>query len=821
MKMEYLSISFQVMPHRNPNQTTTSFGWLLILRIVWIASMADTIQVMFVAVFSPTKPFTYSKIYLCYAPDWACGGQWNRAYQFVQLLVNAFDVANIEVIVFFDGSLHDRRRGQLADAKETRQKTISVLKHIRMIGTPPPKIWWLPPSGIRTCLRNALRSLGVQVVQTVNDHTRELIDYYREHKLHGIVGLHPDYIVAQPQHYYSSHDLRLSYKGTLETKEYLVAKLLAHLEVTRAQLPFVAAFLCVGADKSMANGVYKAIGVEVATDFETRMAAVARVVVAAPTGQGIAAFVEHLRLTEWAQPIGEAIEYYQKRERLVKQGGKQQPQQQTKGSRPKRNKAKGAAATAAAATAAAAAAASDKSDATQATAADAGNDNAEQNVENSNGEVSPSSEAAAAVAVAAAAAAADDVALASEASDQDDEFQRKLECEVNNLVEDLDFVPPSSFDDDETADYADMFDNMTLKDDAGEGTAATATAAAAAAAAGDVAASAAAVVAPMSADVVAVTATNKSEPKSTGTAAGRNQKASGTKAEKPEKAFVYTLPSDVIKTAFNRHQRGMMDARLYQILTKKEIILPQALEDEQYRDVPSVHLFYRPARQMIYAILFNLNHQRYIHSKHPNASNNGSTNKNSTATSANAAVEAGANTAKSAALAAVSATPPQVPTGNNAAVTVNNSTGASTTSPKTNASASLNAPVTIAVNEWMWSPQNEFKRPDVVLAQPLCWAVPTIQRLWFGTLFEDKQRRMRAFLSVMRSDVPLMLNRDYVPQHMLAMACVLRYIVTHPDRTILSRQELDAFLATAFSPHIVNIDYTQELVVSSHALSVL
>lgn len=42
-----------------------------------------------------------------------------------------------------------------------------------------------------------------------------------------------------------------------------------------------------------------------------------------------------------------------------------------------------------------------------------------------------------------------------------------------------------------------------------------------------------------------------------------------------------------------------------------------------------------------------------------------------------------------------------------------------------------------------------------------------------------------------------------------------RYIVTSPDRNILSRQELDAFLATAFSPHMLNVDYTQELVVSN------
>lgn len=33
-----------------------------------------------------------------------------------------------------------------------------------MIGTPPPKIWWLPPSGLRNALRNALRTVEIPVV---------------------------------------------------------------------------------------------------------------------------------------------------------------------------------------------------------------------------------------------------------------------------------------------------------------------------------------------------------------------------------------------------------------------------------------------------------------------------------------------------------------------------------------------------------------------------------------------------------------------------------------------------------------------------------
>lgn len=116
--------------------------------------------------------------------------------QFVQLLTNAFKMAHIELVVFFDGTLKDNKRLQ-AEHNEYRQKVLSVLKHIRLINTPPPKIWWLPPSGVRTVLRNALQTCEIEVIQTVHDHTMEVIDYFREHKFNGVIGLHPDYIIGK------------------------------------------------------------------------------------------------------------------------------------------------------------------------------------------------------------------------------------------------------------------------------------------------------------------------------------------------------------------------------------------------------------------------------------------------------------------------------------------------------------------------------------------------------------------------------------------------------------------------------------------------
>ena len=53
---------------------------------------------------------------------------------------------------------------------------------------------------------------------------------------------------------------------------------------------------------------------------------------------------------------------------------------------------------------------------------------------------------------------------------------------------------------------------------------------------------------------------------------------------------------------------------MYQLLTRGELKLPVVLED--YRasadgSVPPLHHLYRPLRQNVYAITFNLHHQRF------------------------------------------------------------------------------------------------------------------------------------------------------------------------------------------------------------------
>ncbi|WAR26221.1 F120A-like protein [Mya arenaria] len=98
---------------------------------------------------------------------------------------------------------------------------------------------------------------------------------------------------------------------------------------------------------------------------------------------------------------------------------------------------------------------------------------------------------------------------------------------------------------------------------------------------------------------------------------------------------------------------------------------------------------------------------------------------------------------------------------------------------------------------------------DLVMARPVDWKTPSIERMWLGQQPDDKTRRLRAFLTCMHSDTPLMLNTNYVPQHLLVLCCVLRYMLEYGR--ILQRQELDAFLAMSVSPLLEDVQTMQDL----------
>lgn len=296
----------------------------------------------------------------------------------------------------------------------------------------------------------------------------EVISYFHENRLNGIVGIHPDYIIANSNRYFSSHDLRLSYKGSLETKEYLVTKLLSSLSLTPDHLPFVAVFLggYILINEATLKSIYQKINVDFTSDFEARIKRIAEIVRNSPTNE-IDEFIKHLNLAEWATEIRESVEYFQRKGKFANKnylnvGGNK--------------KSKHAIAST--------------------SAADIAKDN----------------ELTTVVAT-----------LASETSENDELAQKWLN-NVNSLVneDDIDVETEKS-----VSAVADAVAELAIAEDN-----------------------------------------------------SKKEVATNSKSVKPKVTrtpFQYTLPAEVIKTSLNRHQRGIMDPRIYQLLTRKEIILPQVI----------------------------------------------------------------------------------------------------------------------------------------------------------------------------------------------------------------------------------------------------
>lgn len=628
------------------------------------------------------------RLYAGYFSDWACGGQWNRMYQFILVLLQATDMNGAELAVFFNGSLESPRRAEwIQNQLKVRNKVNNVLKHIATKGTPPPKVWWSPPVCLRTSLRMAFRHQNVAVFSSMDDHHQEVIAYCRENNLNGLIADDAEYAAFDPPRYFSSEQLKLTYKGSLDTKEYIISEVLKTLNIPSDRLCILAALLgnYILPEHELAD-FYKKLSITTnlaKTNVEQTIKTLANFVRELPSteldvvAQKVFGSIADPRCSKLKQ----SVQYYING---TKEGFlRYKPVKQAKGLKV-------------------------------------------DSRENSHGQSEKSSDAVASL--------EDDsnmemTGFASETAESERETLKAYEeatASVNAPAPEIVIEPPG------TQGHGD----------------------AAAAAAGATVAAEEEQIPPTTVGngLDTVNGTNHSLLISSSSSSSSSSATSPSHAltDSKETDKISTVPStvpEVMRTASERHQKGLMSPYIYQILTAGEIKLPVLLEDENHREFASIHLIYRPVRQMVYAILFNLHHHVYLATKNKEK---GDTDK----------------------------------------IQVTD----------------------VTIKEWIWSKSNPYQTPELVKAVQIGWGVPTIQRLWFGTGIDDKRRRLRAFVTCMLSDTPLMLNTSYVPQHLLIMACVLRYIMTFSDKTkILRRQELDAFIAQAFSPELMNAQYLQEL----------
>ena len=184
------------------------------------------------------------RLYGGYYSDWACGGQWNRMLNFLNTLIRACHSVNLELLVFFNGALESERLDEWFQQQiEEKRKINQVLKHINNKATPPPKVWWIAPVCLRTALRVALRHLGVGVACSMDDHRQEVIAYCREDGFHGLLANDAVFAIFDPPRYFSSTHMKLTYKGALETKEFVLDEVAQKIDLDPKRFCLLGALL--------------------------------------------------------------------------------------------------------------------------------------------------------------------------------------------------------------------------------------------------------------------------------------------------------------------------------------------------------------------------------------------------------------------------------------------------------------------------------------------------------------------------------------------------------------------------------------------------
>ena len=104
------------------------------------------------------------RLYGGFYTDWVSGGQWNHMLGYLAALSKACFRGNMELLVCFNGALEKGRLHEWVKRQvNERQTAQQIVSHVQNKGTPPPKVWFLPPVCMAHCVRLALLRFRIGV----------------------------------------------------------------------------------------------------------------------------------------------------------------------------------------------------------------------------------------------------------------------------------------------------------------------------------------------------------------------------------------------------------------------------------------------------------------------------------------------------------------------------------------------------------------------------------------------------------------------------------------------------------------------------------
>ncbi|XP_037624192.1 constitutive coactivator of PPAR-gamma-like protein 1 homolog [Sebastes umbrosus] len=185
------------------------------------------------------------RLYGGFYTDWVSGGQWNHMLGYLSALSKACYAGNIQLLVCFNGALEKGRLHEWVKRQVTERQTAQqIISHLQNKGTPPPKVWFLPPVCMAHCIRLALLRFRVGVVQSMEDHHLEVMALCRENGFHGLLAYDSDYALCNIPFYFSAHALKLSRNGkSLTTSQYLMHEVARQLDLNPNRFVIFASLL--------------------------------------------------------------------------------------------------------------------------------------------------------------------------------------------------------------------------------------------------------------------------------------------------------------------------------------------------------------------------------------------------------------------------------------------------------------------------------------------------------------------------------------------------------------------------------------------------
>lgn len=101
------------------------------------------------------------RLYGGYYSDWASGGQWNRMLSYIANLSKACRVNNLHITVSMRGGVEkEHAESHFSKSRDFKDRLNRMMIHLQNRGTPPPKVWWLPPTCLRETIALAMQFYG-------------------------------------------------------------------------------------------------------------------------------------------------------------------------------------------------------------------------------------------------------------------------------------------------------------------------------------------------------------------------------------------------------------------------------------------------------------------------------------------------------------------------------------------------------------------------------------------------------------------------------------------------------------------------------------